>query len=219
MWPSLRETAVRAFRNLQHSGVGYNPREHVPQDLRAGCGLETMKIILRDHYLYRIRYLHTKARVEEVRRRLQAINQVEALQVATNITKEGSFVRLAPTGDVNRFITLVAQTGRFPDWPTFTSWMKVHLGGKANGIGNDAVAFADALGHRHTTGSTRPCGCALPPHVCQALLTLDVDAYARADRVYNNLLAQLRAQGDPTTQNPRKQWHELFSSMKRPQTT
>ena len=87
--------------------MGNNPRENVPQDLRAGCGFETTKIILRDHYLHWIRHLRTKATVEEVRRRLQAINQVGALHVAMNITKEKSFVRLAPTGDVNRFITLV----------------------------------------------------------------------------------------------------------------
>ena len=56
-----------------------------------------------------------------------------------------------------------------------------------------------------------------PPHVCQALQTLDVDAYVRADTTYNNLLAQLRAQGDPTTRSPRQTWHDLFNNMKRPQ--
>ena len=79
--------------NPRDSGVGYNPRENVPQDLRAGCGFEAMRIISKDHYLHWIRYIHNKARVTVVRRRLQAINQVGALQVALNITKEGSFVR------------------------------------------------------------------------------------------------------------------------------
>ena len=60
-WPSLRETATRALSILQSSGVSFNPTENVPQDLRAGCGFETMKTILRDHYLHWIRYLHTKA--------------------------------------------------------------------------------------------------------------------------------------------------------------
>ena len=176
-----------------------------------------MKIILRDHYLQRIRYLHTKARVEKVRTHLRAINQVEAFQVAANITREGSFVRLAPAGDVNRFITLVAETGRFPDWPTFTKWMKIHLGGKANSIGQDVVAFVDALGHRHTPRATRPCGCALPPHVCRALLTLDTDAHAKAAKVYANLVTQLQVHGAPTAQHPRKPWQELFRSLQRPQ--
>ena len=130
-----------------------------------------------------------------------------------NITKEGNFVRLAPTGDVHRFISLVKEHGRFPDWLTFTQWMTVHLGGKANSIATDAVAFAEALGHRRILGSTRHCGCSLPPRVCLALQTLGDDAQVMAETTYNALVEQLRVQTDLPPRAPRRTWRDLFTNM------
>ena len=160
-----------------------------------------------------IRDRHTKARVEKVRRRLQAINQRDALQVAMNITKDGNFVRLAPSGDVHRFINLVKEHRRFPDWPTFTQWMAVHLGGKANSIATDAVAFVEALGHQRIPGNPRHCGCSLPPRICLALQTLGEDAQAMAETTYNGLVEQLRVQTDLPPGAPRQTWHDLFNRL------
>ena len=126
------------------------------------------------------------------------------------ITKEGSLVRLAATADAHRFTNLVEELGKSPDWPAFTRWMGTPLGGRANSIGADAVAFVNAPGHRYTAGILNHCGSPLPPHVYEALQILAEDADTMAASTYDPLAVHLTTLQEPTARVPRRSWSDLF---------
>ena len=173
--------------------------------------METLQFVLRGTYLRLVKLLHMQQRSSTLKDHLQRPGGGTVLRTAMAIMREGNFVNLVRTPQLNKFAQHVTTKRSLPDWPTFINWMVETLTGASGLAARETKTFVENSGH--TLYSETPgvkCGCSLPLYLCASLRGLSGEVQMKAQAYYGCLVTNL-PRVEEGGGGPRLPWSQLLA--------